>query len=88
MRTIVFDSSCLIDMHKGRLLISMLNLPYNFQIPEVMFKDELLSIPPAKKNNLRKHGLKVVDLSEESIVRVCKYFKRNEIYANLVFKRV
>ena len=77
MRTIVFDSSCLIDMHKGRLLISMLNLPYNFQIPEVMFKDELLSIPPAKKKNLEKHGLKVVDLSEESIVRVCKYFKRN-----------
>ena len=77
MRTIVFDSSCLIDMHKGRLLISMLNLPYNFQIPEVMFKDELLSIPPAKKKNLKKHGLKVVDLSEESIVRVRKYFKRN-----------
>ncbi len=77
MRTIVFDSSCLIDMHKGGLLISMLNLPYNFQIPEVMFKDELLSIPPAKKKNLEKHGLKVVNLSEESIVRVCKYFKRN-----------
>ena len=77
MRTIVFDSSCLIDMHKGRLLISMLNLPYNFQIPEVMFKDELLSIPPAKKKNLQKHGLKVVNLSEESIVRVREYFKRN-----------
>ena len=77
MRTIVFDSSCLIDMHKGRLLISMLNLPYNFQIPEVMFKDELLSIPTAEKKNLKKHGLKVVTLSEKSIVRVREYFKRN-----------
>ena len=77
MRTIVFDSSCLIDMHKGRLLISMLNLPYNFQIPEVMFKDELLSIPTAEKKNLKKHGLKVVNLSEKSIVRVREYFKRN-----------
>ena len=77
MRTIVFDSSCLIDMHKGGLLISMLNLPYDFQIPEVMYKDELLSIASAEKNNLRKHGLKVVDLSEESIVQVRKYFKQN-----------
>ena len=77
MRTIVFDSSCLIDMHKGGLLISMLNLPYNFQIPEVMFKDELLSIASAEKKNLKKHGLKVVNLSEKSIAQVLKYFKQN-----------
>ncbi len=74
MRTIVTDSSCLIDMHKGRLLISMLNLPYNFQIPEILFKDELLSITLAEKRILTKHGLKVVSLSEKSVVRVRKYF--------------
>lgn len=52
MRTIVIDSSCLIDMKKGKLLMSMLKLPYNFQIPEIMFKDELLSITLAEKRNL------------------------------------
>ena len=77
MRTAVFDSSCLIDMHKGRLLISMLNLPYDFQIPEIIFKDELLSIASAEKKSLKKHGLKVVDLPGESVLRAHKYFKQN-----------
>lgn len=77
MRTVVFDSSCLIDMHKGRLLISMLNLPYDFQIPEIIFKDELLSIASAEKKSLEKHGLKVVGLPGESVSRANKYFRQN-----------
>ncbi len=77
MRSVIFDSSCLIDMHKGRLLISMLNLPYDFQIPEIIFKDELLSIASAEKKSLKKHGLKVVGLSGESVLRANRYFKQN-----------
>ena len=77
MRTVVFDSSCLIDMHKGRLLIPMLNLPYDFQIPEIIFKDELLSIPSAEKKSLKKHGLEAVNLSGESVLRVNEYFRQN-----------
>lgn len=77
MRTVVFDSSCLIDMHKGKLLISMLNLPYDFQIPEIIFKDELLSIASAEKKSLKKHGLQTVNLSGESVSRANKYFRQN-----------
>ena len=77
MRTIVIDSSCLIDMKKGKLLMSMLKLPYNFQIPEIMFKDELLSITLAEKRNLKKHGLKVLSLPEKSVSQALKYFKQN-----------
>lgn len=77
MRTIVIDSSCLIDMHKGRLLISMFNLPYDFQTPEIIFKDELLSIASAEKKSLKKHGLEVVNLSGKSVLRANKYFRQN-----------
>lgn len=64
-------------MHKGRLLISMLNLPYDFQIPEIIFKDELLSIASAEKKSLKKHGLKVVNLPGKSVLQANKYFKQN-----------
>ena len=77
MCTVVFDSSCLIDMHKGGLLISMLNLPYDFQIPEIIFKDELLSISSSEKKSLKKHGLKVANLPGESVLEAHKYFKQN-----------
>ncbi len=77
MRTIVIDSSCLIDMKKGKLLLSMLKLPYNFQIPEILFKDELLSISSAEKKSLKKHGLEVVNLPGKFVLRAHKHFKQN-----------
>lgn len=79
MRTIVIDSSCLIDMHKGRLLISMLNLPYDFQLPETIFKDELLSIASTEKKSLKKQSLTTLN-----IPKTWKAFKFRALFKKTV----
>ena len=43
MRIIVSDSSCLIDLRKGKLLGPFLKLPYELVIPDVLLENELLS---------------------------------------------
>ena len=55
----------------------MFNLPYNFQIPEIIFKNELLSIASVEKKSLKKHGLETVNLSGESVSRAHEYFRQN-----------
>jgi hypothetical protein len=61
MRTVVSDSSCLIDLRKVSILDSLLSLPYEFRIPNTLFEEELLKFTVQKKALLRG-GLKIVDL--------------------------
>ena len=42
MRIIVSDSSCIIDLGKSSLIRAVLQLPYTFVMPDVLFEDELL----------------------------------------------
>lgn len=44
MRIIINDSSALIDLAKTRLLENLLQLPYRFVIPDVLYTDELITL--------------------------------------------
>ena len=53
MRIIVSDSSCIIDLGKSSLIRTVLQLPYTFVMPDVLFEDELLNFGPVGKDGLR-----------------------------------
>lgn len=69
MRIVVSDSSCLIDLRKADLLDAFLRLPYEIQIPNTLFEDELIKFTAAQKKALLRGGLKVMDLPGESVLR-------------------
>jgi len=69
MRIIVSDSSCLIDLRKGSLLETFLQLPYEFLIPNTLFEEELLKFTDAQKKMLLAGGLKVIDMPGERVQR-------------------
>ena len=51
MRIVVSDSSCLIDLRKVSLLEPLLELPYEFIIPNTLFEDELLKFTVAEEGH-------------------------------------
>jgi hypothetical protein len=69
MRIIIGDTNALIDLRKAALLEALLWLPYEFQVPDLLYEDELLSIPVGEKRSLRRQGLRVVSLSGERMER-------------------
>lgn len=69
MRIIVSDSSCLIDIRKASLIDAFLKLPYEILIPDTLFEDELLKFTAAQKRALISGGLKIIDLSGDSVLR-------------------
>jgi len=69
MRIVVSDSSCLIDLRKVSLLDALLQLPYEFLIPNTLFDDELLKFTAAQKKALIRGGLKVVDVPGAGVLR-------------------
>lgn len=73
MRIVITDSSCLIDLKKGSLLRAMLELPYEFAIPQPLIDDELLSLTNAEKEELVEAGLQVVTLSGAQLSTVMRY---------------
>ncbi len=44
MRTVVSDTSCMIDLRKADLLEPLLRLPHRFVMPDALFKNERLSL--------------------------------------------
>ena len=59
MRIIVSDASVLFDLIDANLLLRSFRLPYEFQIADVMFAEELLSLDPRTREALVAAGLVV-----------------------------
>ncbi|HPE71682.1 MAG TPA: hypothetical protein PK018_05845 [Candidatus Competibacter sp.] len=69
MQIIINDSSALIDLAKTRLLENLLQLPYRFVIPDVLYADELITLRYYHREQLvSPHHLSKVFFS------VCAYF--------------
>jgi hypothetical protein len=51
MRIIVSDTSCIIDLGKGRLIRATLKLPYSFVMPDVLFENELIDFGPIERGS-------------------------------------
>lgn len=69
IRVVISDSSCLIDLRKISLLDAFLRLPYELLIPNTLFEEELLKFTAPQKKALVHGGLKIVDLSGDSVLR-------------------
>ena len=77
MRIIISDTSALIDLRKAVLLEALLRLPYEVQVPDLLYEDELLSIPTIEKRALRRQGLRVIGLSGAMIDRAVALGREN-----------
>ncbi|WP_191082730.1 PIN domain-containing protein [Roseococcus microcysteis] len=77
MRIIISDTSALIDLRKGALLEALLRLPYEIQVPDLLYEDELLSIPATEKRALVRQGLRVIGLSGALIDRAVALEREN-----------
>ncbi len=77
MRIVVSDTSCMIDLRKAALLEAILQLPYQFVMPNTLFEDEWLCLTDEEKTALRDQGLEVRDLPGELVQRATRYFNRH-----------
>ncbi len=69
MTVVVNDASCLIDLHKGRLIDVMLTLPYRFEVPLPVRYAEALDFDERGWQHLAECGLVTSDLPPERLAR-------------------
>jgi predicted nucleic acid-binding protein len=66
---IVNDSSCLIDLRKGGLLTTALQLRFRFIVAYPLVAAELHGFDDADWEDLRRRGLEVIDLDDKQVGR-------------------
>lgn len=63
---LISDANILIDLEDGDLITELFKLPYQFQVPDMLFVDEL----EADHGYLLEHGLQLGELTSESMAEV------------------
>ena len=76
MRIIVSDASVLFDLADAKLLLRSLRLPYEFQIADIMFAEELLSLETATREALLEAGLIVARFDGEEVLEAIRLRQR------------
>lgn len=66
MSVLVSDTSVIIDLDRGELLELLFQLPYNFCVPDLLYKKELAG---ELGDRLRALGLDIVELSPAELSR-------------------
>lgn len=66
MAVLVSDTSVIIDLDRGDLLEHLFRLPYDFCVPDLLYKKELAGV---LGDRLRSLGLEVVELSAAELSR-------------------
>ena len=74
---VVNDASCLIDLHKGRLLDVMLTLPYRFVVPLPIRHAEALDFTKQDWQRLEHRGLVPFDLPPERVAEAARIKARH-----------
>jgi predicted nucleic acid-binding protein len=69
IQVIVSDTSCLIDLRKGGLLTTALELPFQFMVPLPLIAAELHDFTESDWVDLRERGLQVIDLDAAQVQR-------------------
>jgi predicted nucleic acid-binding protein len=75
MQILISDANIIIDLEEGLLVEYWFKLPYQFHTPDILFSAEL----EQSHNNLLKMGLKLSELTPQSIEYAAKL---NTRYAN------
>lgn len=65
-RLLISDANILIDLEVGGLMLELFKLPYQIQVPDMLFADEL----EADHGYLLEHGLQLGELSPASMAEV------------------
>ncbi len=73
MRIIINDSSALIDLAKTRLLECLLQLPYRFIIPDVLYTDELITLHHYCREQLLEIGFELGELNGPQVGKAGGY---------------
>lgn len=63
---LISDANILIDLEDGELITELFKLPFQFQVPDMLFVDEL----EADHGYLLEHGLQLGELLPESMAEV------------------
>lgn len=64
MKVLVSDTSVLVDLERGSLLSSCFRLPYEFAVPDLLYRRELADIGGPE---LVKAGLKIEELTSQEV---------------------
>ena len=76
MRIIINDSSALIDLAKTQLLECLLQLPYRFVIPDVLYADELITLRHYCREQLLDIGFELGTLDGPQVGKASEYNHR------------
>ena len=79
MNVMVADTSVLIDLERGKLLERCFSLPFQFTVPDLMYRRELASRDdgPEFAESLLALGLKMEELDEGEVSRAVSYQRKN-----------
>ncbi len=73
MQLLISDANILIDMEEGELLRLMVQLPYKFTIPDILFYEELEADHP----NLLAQGMEIMPLKSETLLHASELITRH-----------
>ena len=71
------DSLALIDLAKTRLLENLLQLPYRFVIPDVLYADELVTLRHYHREQLLNIGFKLGELDGLQVRKASAYNRQH-----------
>ena len=79
MNVMVADTSVLIDLETGNLLERCFGLPFQFTVPDLLYRRDLASRDegPEFSESLLALGLKVEELNETEVSRAVRYHREN-----------
>ena len=83
VKIVISDSSVLMDLAKTELVESVLALPFEFMIPDVMLARELLDLGRYKPDQLVRLGFKIGRLDGTESARAIDYFRRHRLQLSL-----
>ena len=73
MEVLVSDSSILIEFSKRELLDKMFGLEFQFVVPDLLFREELIDLGPYGRRDLLTFGLSVESLDVEGVEMAIAY---------------
>lgn len=72
-KLLISDANIIIDIIAGELTAAMFALDYEYAVPDILYADEL----EEQHSNIVQAGLKLIELSPESVNTANAYFQQN-----------
>ena len=73
MKVLVSDSSVLIEFSKRDLLDKMFELEFQFAVPDLLFREELIDLGAYSRQDLLRFGMRIESLDPEGVGMAIAY---------------